>query len=475
MAKLLFLQNLEYIFLGPMYISSMVKAQHHSCRLAFGDSLKDFSKIIEGFDPDVIGFSIMTGSHRWAAELAKTIKRNRDVITLFGGAHPTFFPEFIKDEGVDIICRGEGEEAALELLNKIDARESLTNIKNLWIKENGKVYTNDLRPLRANLDFYPYPDREIYAQLKSRIDTSVRHIITSRGCPFHCSFCFEDSLRKLYKDKGKYVRIRDIDKVIGELLVIKKDSDVKTVYFCDDVFGISKRWLYDFLEIYKREVNLPFICLVRADIAASDEMYAFKLKDGGCESVFFGIESGNESLRNTVLMKGLKDEEIYKAAKLLHKAGIKFRTYNIVGLPDETVEDAFKTLQMNIDIRADYPWCSLFSPFPGTALTDYAYRKGYLPGGFRSDAVSKSFFLDSKLTLRNRKEFENLQKFFQTAVLFPHALPLIRILINLPPNILYRLWFSMVYFYVYVKSERRGFLKTFINALRNYKHVLLKA
>lgn len=417
----------------------------------------------------------MTGSHRWAAGLAKAIKRNYNIVTFFGGAHPTFFPEFIKEEGVDIICRGEGEEATLELLNKIDAQESLTNIKNLWIKENGKIYTNELRPLRTSLDSYPFPDREIYAQLKSRIDTTVKHIITSRGCPFHCSFCFEDSMRELYKDKGRYVRIRAIDKVIEELLILKKDAATRTIYFCDDVFGISKKWLYDFLEIYKREVNLPFICLVRADIVSSDERYAFKLKDGGCESVFFGIESGSENLRNTVLMKNLKDEEIYKAAQLLHMAGIKFRTYNIIGLPDETIEDAFKTLQMNIDIQADYPWCSLFSPFPGTALTNYAYKKGYLPDDFKADTISKSFFLDSKLKLQNRKEFENLQKFFQTAVIFPRALPLIKMLISFPPNILFRLWFSLVYFYVYIKSERRDFFKTLINALRNYKHVLLKA
>lgn len=475
MAKLLFLQNLEYMFLGPMYISSLINSHSHSCRLALGNSFKDFSKIIKNFCPDVVGFSIMTGSHRWATELAKTIKRNYDVVTLFGGAHPTFFPEIINEEGVDIICRGEGEEATLELLNKIDARESLADIKNLWIKENGKIHANEVRPLKTNLDAYPFPDRELYAQLKSRIDTAVKHIITSRGCPFHCSFCFEDSMRELYKDKGGYVRIRAIDKVIEELVTLKKYSGTKIIYFCDDVFGISKKWLYDFLEIYKREIDLPFICLVRADIVSSDEQYAYKLKGAGCESVFFGIESGSEHLRNAVLMKNLKDKEIYKAAQLLHRAGIKFRTYNIIGLPDETIKDAFKTLQMNIDIRADYPWCSIFSPFPGTALTNYAYEKGYLPCDFKTDTISKSFFLDSKLKLKNRKEFENLQKFFQTAVLFPYVLPLVKKLISFPPNIVFRLWFGLVYFYVYIKSEHRGAFKTFINALRNYKHVLLKA
>ncbi|MEI7481110.1 MAG: radical SAM protein [Elusimicrobiota bacterium] len=473
MAKLLFLQNLEYEFLGPMYISSMVKARHE-CTLAVGAAAEDFAAVMETFKPDVVAFSIMTGSHRWALNIARILKEKYNVLTLFGGAHPTFFPEFIEEEGVDIICRGEGEAATLDLLDALDAGKDFSGIGNLYVKQKELISRNPVRPLDKELDAYPFPDRELYKALGLGTDRSVRNIITSRGCMFHCSFCFEDSIRELYKDKGQHVRVRSIEKVIEELRELKLKHNVKTVYFCDDVFGINRKWLYEFLDVYKKEIGLDFLCLVRADIMCSDENYAVKLKEAGCKSVFFGIESGSERLRNSVLNKNLKDKDIYEAARMLHKAGLPFRTYNIVGLPDETLEDAFNTVKMNIAIKADYPWCSIFSPYPRTALTLYAQQQGYLAKDFSPDAISGSFFIDSQLTIPDIRRIENLHKFFQTAVLAPWTLPLVRILIKFPPNLMFRLWFGIIYFYVFLKSEKRSFFKTLGFALKSYKHVLKK-
>ncbi|HET7152972.1 MAG TPA: radical SAM protein, partial [Candidatus Kapabacteria bacterium] len=296
-----------------MYISSMVKSRNHECRLALGQTMEEFRPAIETFQPDVIGFSVMSGSHKWAIDIARTIKKEYGVPTLLGGAHPTFFPQTIEQDGVDIIVRGEGEEAVLDLMERIEGNQPLTSIPNIWFK-NGHVDKNELRPLRADPDDYPFPDRTLYDTLSGKLDRSVRNVITSRGCPWHCSFCFEDAMREMYDGKGKYVRIRRIEKVIEECLELKRSTDVRTIYFADDVFGMSREWLYEFLPIYKREVGLPFICLVRADIVASDREYAFRLAEGGCASVFFGVESGNEELRNKVLVKQLSDAQIITAA-----------------------------------------------------------------------------------------------------------------------------------------------------------------
>lgn len=456
-----------------MYISSMVK-RSHACALAVGETAGDFAQVMDSFKPDVVGFSIMTGSHRWARDIAKVLKDRYKALTLFGGAHPTFFPEFIEEDGVDIICRGEGEEAALELLDALDTGRNFSAIANLYVKRDGKVFKNEVRPLEQDLDAYPFPDRGLYDALGAGADRSVRTILTSRGCMFHCTFCFEDSIRELYRGRGQHMRVRNADKVIEELRVLKDRYQAKTVYFCDDVFGVNRKWLYSFLEAYKKEIDLDFICLVRADIVCADEKYAAKLKKAGCKTVFFGIESGSEFLRNTVLNKRLKDKDIYNAARLLHEAGLTFRTYNIVGLPDETLDDAFNTIRMNIRVKADYPWCSIFSPYPRTALTQYARQKGYLEKDFNPDSISSSFFIDSRLKLPQIRRMENLHKFFQTAVLWPWTLPLIKLLIKLPPNPLFRLWFGTIYFYVFLKSEKRSFLKTIGFALRNYQHLLKK-
>ncbi|WBX71659.1 B12-binding domain-containing radical SAM protein [Tenacibaculum retecalamus] len=475
MAKLLFLQNMDYEFVGSMYISSMVKKHGHECDLEIGHQLKDFEEVIQKFNPDIIAFSIMSGSHNWGRKIAKEVKKKYNITTLFGGAHPTFFPEFIKEEGVDYLIRGEGEESVLDILDAIDKNKCFKNTPNLsYIDNEGKTKHNSLRNLRKDMDEYPYPDRKLYHTLDKTQHRQVRNIITSRGCPFHCSFCFEDAMRALYKGKGKYVRIRDIDKVIEECLQLKRDTPVEVIYFADDVFGMNRSWLYEFLERYKKEVNLPFICLVRADLVAADRDYAFNLAKGGCQSVFFGVESGNEDLRNQVLKKKLDDNEIIKAAELLHEAGITFRTYNILGLPDETLEDAYSTVELNIKIKADYPWCSIFSPFPGTELADYSLQKGYLSPTFSVEELDKSFFLSSQLELPHKRELQNLQKFFQTAVLWPWTFPFIKRIIKLPPNFLFRAWFGIIYFLVYIRSEKRNFWETFKFAIKNYKHVLVK-
>jgi len=143
-------------------------------------------------------------------------------------------------------------------------------------------------------------------------------------------------------------------------------------------------------------------------------------------------------------------------------------------LPDETLKDAFSTVELNIRIKADYPWCSLFSPFPGTELTDYAFAKGYLSPTFEYEALSKSFFLDSQLELPDISRMQNLQKFFQTAVLWPASFPVVKQLIKLPPNLIFRAWFGLIYFLVYIRSERRSFFTTLKFAVRNYRHVLAK-
>lgn len=475
MARLLFLQDIEYEFLGLQYISAYAKTGGHDVRVALGGNAAAFERTIRQFQPHLLGFSIMTGSHRWAADLAEKLKARYGLLNIFGGAHPTFFPEFIHEQGVDMLVRGEGEETVREILDCIDAGCDFSGVANLVIKiRDGGVRENPMRELRRDLDDYPFPDRDLYNATKGSMDRGVRNVITSRGCPFHCTFCFEDSLRELYKGKGPFVRIRDIPKVIEELKILRSTTNVHTIYFADDVFGLNTKWLYEFLEVYKNEVGLPFICLARADLVAADPGYARRLADGGCRAVFFGIESGNEEIRNRLLKKQLSNAQIRLAADRLHTAGIKFRAYNIVGLPDETLDDAFATLRLNIDIRTDYPWCSVFMPFPGTALTDYAFEKGYLNHDFDFNSLSKSFFLDSKLKMPDMDRAANLQKFFQSAVLWPHTLPLIRRLIRLRPNRLFDLWFGFVYFLMYIRSENRSFWKTLYFAVRNRRHALAR-
>ena len=135
MARLLFLQNLLFEYLGPMSISALGKSQGHQCDLLIESGEKDFLKKIGDWQPYIVAFSCMTGFHPWALETAQKVKAIYGLKTYFGGPHATFYPQLIEHPAVDIICRGEGEEATIELLNKIDTGEEIADIANLWLKE----------------------------------------------------------------------------------------------------------------------------------------------------------------------------------------------------------------------------------------------------------------------------------------------------------------------------------------------------
>lgn len=347
----------------------------------------------------------------------------------------------------------------LDLANALDKKDEIANIPNLWVKKDGRVYKNDLRPLTQDLDEFPFPDRDIYSKyLFFRLE-HTKMFITSRGCPYDCSYCYNQKLRDLYRNKGKYLRHRKVEKVIEEIKLLKNTHQLKTVCFMDDTFIFDRNWVSEFLRIYKKEINLPFFCLGTADRLPDEELIQ-EFKISGCYGIYFGIESGNEEIRHKVLNKKVSNEQIIKAARLLKKYGLKFRAYNMIGLPGETVENVYETIQINIDARTDFPFCSIFTPYWGTRLCDYAVEKGVLERKNNPDDFYTSFYAYSLLKQKDITEIVNLQRFFQTVVLFPKLFPLIKKLAKLPPNIFFRLWFGMVFYWVLLRGERRSFLWT---------------
>jgi len=460
MAKVVFLQDLLYEHLGTMYISSVLKKNSHRCDIFIdGADRNIINKCIKA-KPDIVAFSITTGNQKWVLKTAKLIKNKlKDSIIIVGGPHPTYFPEIINSGYIDIVCRGEGEYAFLELANKLDQKEDITKIKNLWVKKGKKIYRNGFRRLIENLDELPFPDRELYYKYKKLRINPQKRFMTSRGCPYNCSFCFNHVLRTLYKDNGRYVRKRSVENVIREIEYVKNKYGIKTVYFDDDTFILDRKWVMEFLKIYKQRVNLPFICLVRIDLVTEDLIKAFK--ESKCKSVFFGIETGNEKLRNKLLNKNLSNKAIIRTAKLLKKYKIKFKTYNMLGLPDETLEDAMMTVKLNARIKTDYPWCSIFQPYPGTKLGDYTIEKGYLKEEFNYNDIVPYYSKSLLVNKKNINEIINLQRLFFYGVKFPFLIPLIRKLIMLPPNFIFGFLFIMGYAYTYLGSEHISIINSF--------------
>lgn len=170
MLKVLFISTAPRIYLnmGIMQLSSMLKSAGHSCKLAFSAD-KDLLEGIEAYSPGIIAISYSSFYARRTIQTIREIKRQFDIPIILGGPHPTYYPDIIDEEGMEIICRGEGEHALLEIVNKMEGGEDTTRIKNLWVKKDGKIFKNDLRPLVEDLDSLPFPDREIFKNVYKKL------------------------------------------------------------------------------------------------------------------------------------------------------------------------------------------------------------------------------------------------------------------------------------------------------------------
>ncbi|MFH1103171.1 MAG: radical SAM protein [Pseudomonadota bacterium] len=451
MARFALIQNLYTENLGLMSVSAYLQYAGHEARI-FIDSrgINAFSEV-EKYNPQTLGFSCTTGMHHRAIYFAHHYKQaHPGTISLFGGPHPTFYPEMVNHPDVDYVCIGEGEEAANELGKALDGEGDSTKIQNLWIHKNGYIIKNPVRPLIENLDCLPWPDRTYYDRYPQAKRETSKNFMAGRGCAYKCNFCANHTLMKLYHGKGKWVRFRSAENVIEEIKFVKNHYPLRFVGFSDDILIINRNWLYPFLNLYKKEIGLPFLSTVRANLV--DEELVVALKEAGCISTVFGVESGVERIRNNELAKGVKDEHIYEAARLFHKHKIQFGTYNMVGLPGETLEDTVRTVKMNAEIHPDFPWCSILQPYPGTEVRDRIKKRHgeILP----VEEISGSYFTDSVINHKDIRAMANLQKFFHLAVRFPFLQPIIFQLIKLPPNPVFQFIYNSCYAWQLMKRSR---------------------
>lgn len=434
--KFLFVQKNSFPAAGPMIISALLKKYSFDVNLLLFREEENLIQSIKKEKPDIVGIPCFTGEHDWAVRFCQEIKNNfGNIITILGGPHPTYYPEIILAPGVDIIARGEAEAAVLELMNKIKNSQDIYQIKNLWLKKGKEIIKNDLAGLNSNLDELPLPDREIYYHYRFLPRVSVKQFLTGRGCPFQCTFCANNILKKLYQGKGEFLRRRSPDNVVEEIKSVKDKYGLRTVSFTDDVFITDRKWLEEFLPKFKKVIGLPFMCNVTANLVNEDIIRI--LKENGCYGVSMGIESGDQEIRFKVMKKFISNEQIINAGKLAKKYKLILKTYNILCLPEETIDKALKTMELNAKIRSDFAACSLLQPFPEYEITKYAKEHHFLPQDYGINDVKGGIYRQSPIILPNKKQFINLQKLFFFGVKFPWLIPLIKRLIKLPPNFLF--------------------------------------
>lgn len=446
MATIAFIQHSSFDLHGLMYIAGLLKHHGHKTQLFIEPAERNLLDLLKKLSPDFVGFPITSEERLWALEWASTVKKTLQATTIVGGIDPTICPDIIEHPSVDIVCCGEGEFPLLELLDTFDqAREISTDIENLWFKKNGTVIKNPVRPLIEDLDVLPMVDRGIYYDRYRFIrNYPTKRFMIGRGCPFDCSYCCNRALKKMYQGKGKYVRRHSVDRILNEIKQVKEQYGVRTIDFIDDDFISDKPWLRSFLERYREEIKVPFSCLVRIDLV--DEETAALLTDAGCTTVSFGIESGNEDLRNSILKKRLSDASITRGAALLKQHGLKLNTYNMLNIPGETLADGFQTVRLNVKIATDSPWCSIFQPFPGTEFWNTLADR-CSPDDDRNLTTQLNFYSSSLIQQKDSIPLANLAKLFYYAVKFPSLHSVIKRLVRFRPNKIFDLLFLIAFAY----------------------------
>lgn len=244
----------------------------------------------------------------------------------------------------------------------------------LFVKESEKTFRDFLRkkPKKKiiemgdfvkDIDVLPFPDRSAYREKgwvfdSESIKKPIHILISSRGCPYQCNFCFKDTF-------GFRHRQRSIKNVLDECEEIIKLGG-KELYFIDDLFAFNKKWTIDFCkEKIKRKINLPFKCLGRVDRLDKDVLKW--LKKAGCHTIAVGVESGDQDVINWV-GKNITLQQVKDAVKDMHDAGMNVESYFIIGHRIDTRETIHKTIEFAREINTDFPRFFLFSPYPGSKV-----------------------------------------------------------------------------------------------------------
>jgi anaerobic magnesium-protoporphyrin IX monomethyl ester cyclase len=350
--------------LGIMYLSAALKEAGHEATI--------------GLDGDILAASIMPGSD--VLSILKREKKGRKIIV--GGPDPTYNPEKYQLPWIDGVCRGDGEKAIVDF---VEGKWTGVHVGELTTK-------------------WPTPDRSIvYDNYPEHRNSPIRHFMLSRGCPYNCAYCFNHSYRKLYDGQNTLRNPNSWD-AVDEIVGTIKEWGGEFIYFQDDTFNLKQSFLEDFLPIYKKNVGLPFHCHLRAELVTENQVKL--LKDSGCYSARFAIETAGDK-KQTLLNRGkITDDDCINAANILNKHRIKVMTQCITCLPDTTYEDDLATLALAQRCNPTYAWASIYQPYKGTKLGDYCYEKGLVEG------EPGKFFKGSPLNIPDKVLRESLQRRF---------------------------------------------------------------
>lgn len=382
--------------LGVLYVATVLRANGFETVVLDADRRHMEDEAILAWlteaEPDVVGFSLLLGSHQCAYRVARAYKQQRpQTVILCGGAHATHqAPRILNTYPfVDMILRGEAEESIIQLAEALAQGKSPEGIPGLCLRgPGGRLVVTEPAPFINNLDTIPYPDRTLLGEERYSLPielvgrkravvydpfrkTGLATIITSRGCPYQCRFCFCGMM-----NRGRW-RTRSPANILGEIEILYR-AGYRTFFFPEDNFMVDPSRVEAICDgLIERKMRIQWA--TEGSVRTATPKLLRKMKQAGCEGIFFGMESACPHVLR-YYGKPVTLEQSLAAAKAAQDAGIGFVVGSFIfGAPVETAEDCRRTLHfVTRQTPIDLPLLGLLSVTPGDRIWQELREEGFI-------------------------------------------------------------------------------------------------
>ena len=371
-----------YPSMGLAYVAAAAELDGHDVRIldaeATGLSFEDIRAEVKIFQPDVIGMQTFCANLPRCYEIAEIAKSvSREIKIVLGGVQSTLFPEDqLQNNNIDFVVLGEGEVTFRNLVSTLQRKDSVEKVAGIMYRNSsGSVFRTQPRRLIGNIDEIPFPALHLFPMDKYHSSSQVRgnrtlHLITSRGCPFRCSYCSGDLIF------GRTFRFRSPQKVVEDLLRMISEFKIDGIQFYDETFTVNRKRVFELCDAMDAAgIKLPWACFTRVDCI--DEALLVRMKQSGCYQIFFGVETGVPRLLE-MINKGTTLDQARSAFKLTRKIGIETVASFMLTLPTETVEETWQSVRFGIELDPDYVYWLTFVPYPGNELAEIASQTGHI-------------------------------------------------------------------------------------------------
>ena len=329
--------------------------------------INDTIEIVRHQKPDIIGFSCLTANYQNAVKITNILKsRFHNLLIIFGGIHTTYMADEIlrRQSPIDFIVRKEGEVTAVDLLNALDKGLSVENIAGVSFRKGKNICHVEARSFVNDIYMFTYPARHLLPMEKYRTMNPEEHILVARGCEGKCGFC---NLSNFF---GSMLRVRSPRNIVSEIEVIINRYGFHKIKFENCIFTFDKSWVFKVCdEIIKHNLDISWRAQTRLD--KLDRETLEKMAEAGCKEILIGLESATSRITNKVYKKGIEVNHIFEILKWARNVGISITPSFIIGAPDESFEEAMKTIKLAkkfYEKSKRNPRISFLTPFPGTRV-----------------------------------------------------------------------------------------------------------